>query len=312
METSPEAAKIVVTPPDKAESLVELGERLTIGRSPKNELVLDDQSASRHHAEIRHVGRGHYRVADLGSANGTWVNGRRLAVPRELQDGDQILIGRVMLRFVAPASSGPSDDSNTGSPGTQLNLRGEVVVAFVSDIRNFTSMSEVLPNREFSALVSDWFRETTDVIQSHGGTIDKFIGDAVFAYWIASDRLNPREEVRAALRTARTMLERAQAFSLRLSSQFPGHVFRVGIGINAGEVMLGNVGSSEVASFTIVGDAVNVAFRLESLSKEKGYTLIVSDVVQQCVPDEFELSELGPAQVQGRKEPVVIWGWKSE
>ena len=311
MEIPSDAARIVVIPPDKPELSVELGERLSVGRSPKNDLVLEDHSASRHHAEIRHLGRGRYRVSDLGSANGTWVNGRRLTVPRELRDGDQILVGRVLLRFVAPAPIGAAEDSPTGSTGTQLNLRGALVVALVSDIRNFTGMSEALPNREFSALVSDWFRETTEIIEGQGGTIDKFIGDAVMAYWVAADKVDPRAEVHAALKTARAIIERAEIFSRRLSSQFPGHGFRIGIGINAGEVMMGNVGTGEVQSFTIVGDAVNIAFRLESLSKEKGHPLIVSDAVQQWAADEFELRELGPAQIAGRKEPVVIWGWKS-
>jgi len=303
---STEPARVIMNPGESTEQSFVVGERMTIGRSPSNSLILDDQSASRHHAELRHVGGGRYRITDVGSANGTWVNGRRLTVPRELEDGDQVLVGKVRLRFAAPATRETSEGSLTGGSGTAVSLRGETVVVLVSDIRNYTGMSEVLPNREFSNLISDWFREITATVERNAGTVDKFIGDAVLAYWVAVDAASPQKEIHAALRATREMIEQAEVFSARLSSEFSGHTFRIGVGLNVGEVMMGNVGTGEVQSFTIVGDPVNIAFRLESLTKQHGVPVIVSSAIAEHMPRGMTLQDLGKTEIHGRKEPVSI------
>ncbi len=302
------SARIVVTPEGKPEAVVQLADRLTIGRSTANQLVLEDQKASRSHAEIRHLGAGRYRLSDLGSANGTWLNGRRISVPKELEDGDLIVIGSVQLRFVAPpkteAAAGARKETATG---TALFMRNERVVVLVADIRNYTSMSEALPNREFSRIISEWFREASDIIEENDGTIDKFIGDAVMVYWVNANRSDPSGEVNAALRATRGLIDRAAAFSTRFASEFPGHEFRIGVGLNAGEAMLGNVGTGENQSFTVVGDSVNVAFRLESLTKEKGSPVVVSRSIVDAADAGFRFRDLGLAEVKGRREPVSIW-----
>jgi adenylate cyclase len=306
MQSGGNAAKLIITPEGKPESVIELmDDRLTIGRSTNNQLVVDDQKASRSHAEIRHLGGGRYRISDVGSANGTWINGRRLTVPKELEDGDQIMIGSVQIRFVAPSITRTQEV--TMSTGTALFMRNELVVVLVADIRNYTGMSEALPNREFSRLISEWFRESSDIIERHGGIIDKFIGDAVMAYWVASSKTEPGKEVNESLRTARALIERANLFSTRVSSQFPGNTFRIGVGLNMGDAMLGNVGTGENQSFTIVGDSVNVAFRLEALTKEKSSPVVASHSITSAADPEFQFRDLGEAEVKGRKEPVSIW-----
>ena len=199
-----------------------------------------------------------------------------------------------------------------GSNSTTVSMRAETAVVLASDIRNHTGMSEVLPNREFSTLISNWFRESTDIIERNGGTIDKFIGDAVLAYWVAGDRARLGREVQGALTAALEMITRAERFSERLGREFAGHTFRIGVGVNLGEVIMGNVGTGEVQSFTIVGDSVNVAFRLESLTREKGVPVITSRAVAELASSPFDLRDLGMTEVEGRKEPVSTWGmgWK--
>jgi adenylate cyclase len=310
MQPGVQSAKLVVTEEGKAESVVEIGERLTIGRSASNLLTLDDHKASRSHAEIRHVGGGRYRLSDVGSANGTWLNGRRLTIPKDLQDGDQIQIGGVQIRFVAQVA--PRVSSVTASTGTALDLRNELVIVLVVDIRNYTTMSETLPNREFSQFIAEWFREGTEIIETNGGTIDKFIGDAVMAYWVAARKSDPEKEVNAVLKTAHEFIERAELFSNRLSGLFPGHDFRVGMGINMGDALLCNVGTGEYQSFTVVGDSVNVAFRLESLTKEKGTPVVVSKSVTEYASGEYRFSDLGKVEVKGRHELVSIWAMESD
>src|SRR5262249_45717645 len=149
---------------------------LIIGRSSTCDIVLDDDEASRKHAEIRFVA-GRYRLSDLGSVNGTWVNGRRVAIPRDLESGDEIRIGRAQLVFQGQPAA--FDMEATASHKTKLVIRTERVVVLVADIRNYTGMSEALPGSDFSQLVASWFREGSEIIERHGGMIDKFIGDAI-------------------------------------------------------------------------------------------------------------------------------------
>jgi adenylate cyclase len=191
--------------------------------------------------------------------------------------------------------------------GTDLSFRNEVAVILVADIRNYTRMSEVLPAREFSLLITDWFKESSNVIEDRGGTVDKFIGNAVMAYWLVRDSDRPAPEVDEALRSARGLIERAAAFEERLSARFPGQSFRIGIGVNLGEAVVGNVGGGAHQSFTIVGDSVNVAFRLEALTKEKGRPVVVGHRVIGHASPEFRFSDLGSADVKGRSEPISIW-----
>src|SRR5881628_549626 len=150
MQSGEGSAKLTVLQEGRQEYTVEIVDCLSIGRSPKNDLVLADEIASRHHAEIRHHGHGRYTLVDVGSANGTWLNGRRLVHPRELANGDVIEIGRVKLCFLAPKlEENPQKlDSMDSGTGTYLSLRNETVIVLVTDIRNYTGMSEILPSRD--------------------------------------------------------------------------------------------------------------------------------------------------------------------
>ncbi len=193
--------------------------------------------------------------------------------------------------------------------GTSLLLRTERVVVLVADIRGYTTMSEALKGEEFSRFIADWFRECSGIIQDHSGTVDKFIGDAVLAYWMVPEQsVSPADEVNAALEASRDLVARASEFSARLSERFSGHTFAIGIGLNAGEAVFGNVGTGEIQSFTIVGDSVNVAFRLEALTKEKGCPIVASRTIAEHAEGRFQFRDLGPATVKGRKEPVDVLG----
>jgi adenylate cyclase len=241
----------------------------------------------------------------LGSANGTWVNGRRLTVPKDLEDGDEIQVGRVKLVYQAPVMPAPDDLSM--APSTKFAMRTEHVVVLVADIRNYTGMSEALPGAEFSQLISSWFRESSHIIEKNSGIVDKFIGDAIMAFWITSSKSDHPKEVKLALQTVTELMARAHVFSSRLNNEFPEYEFRIGVALNCGDAILGNVGTGENQSFTIVGDSVNVAFRLEALTKEKNVPVIVGRGIVGAAGNEYQFSDLGEVQVKGRKEPVPIW-----
>jgi adenylate cyclase len=297
-------AQLTVNVEGQPERVIRLETLLTIGRASSCDLVVDGSEASRNHAEIRLLA-GRYRISDLGSINGTWLNGRRLTIPRDLENGDQIQIGPVQMRFQAAPMKVQPD--GTVVPSTRLITRAERVIVLVADIRNYTGMSEVLPSNECSQLVSRWFREASEIIVNHRGMIDKFIGDAIMAWWKVDSKTDPSREVGQALQTSAELLALASTFSTQLSVQFPEHTFKIGIGLNLGDALVGNVGTGENQSFTLVGDSVNVAFRLESLTKEKGVPVIVGQGIREHAAVEYQFQDLGEVQVKGRKEPVSIW-----
>lgn len=300
-------AKLIVSVEGREDSVVEVGDRLTIGRSTTNSLVLDDNRASRNHAEISNIGVGRYRLSDLGSANGTRLNGRIMTAPKDLQDGDEIQIGGIRLRFAVNAVA-LTDPAASGTPGTTLEIRNELLVVFVSDVRNYTAMSEALPGPEFSQLIKQWFLEASQIIEANKGTIDKFIGDAVMAYWVAAEKSDPSKEVEAALKTAQEFVQRAGYFSELFVARFSGRTFAVGVGISIGAATLCNVGPADHPSFTAVGDTVNVAFRIEPLTKTKGFPVIVTQDVAAWAPRDSRFQELGTTEVKGRRQPVTILG----
>ena len=311
MQQQASTARLIITTEGRDLQVVEIGGRLTIGRSTSSGLVLDEKTASRNHAEVRLVGRRRYQLADVGSANGTWLNGRRITTPQDLADGDQIQVGAVRMKFVAPADPQVSH-SKTAASGTVLDIRNEVVVVLVSDVRNYTTMSEAFPTREFSEIMTHWFRETTAIVKANMGTVDKFIGDAVMAYWVAEVKADPAQEVGAALSAARAIVRSSRDFSESFTSRFPGYSFEIGVGLNLGPAMLCNVGNAEHQSFTAVGDTINVAFRLEPFSKSKGYSIIVSGELATIAASRYRFHELGQTEVKGRRQPIAIFGLETD
>jgi adenylate cyclase len=303
-----ERAELILTIPGEQERAVRFSNVLMVGRSNACQVVLADPQVSRNHAEIRLLA-GRYRLSDLGSVNGTWLNGQRITVPSDLEDGDEIQIGSVMLRFRAPAVVEPRDAS--GAPVTRFQTRTECIVVLVADIRNYTGMSEVLPSNEFSQIVSEWFREASNVIERHKGMIDKFIGDTIMACWVAA-KPDLSEEINQSLQTASELISLAGVFSRGLSSRFPGHTFQVGIGLNTGLAIQGNVGTRKNQSFTVVGDCVNVAFRLQTLTKDKMAPVIVSGSIKQFATSEYHFEDLGEVTLRGRKDPVSVWALNVE
>jgi adenylate cyclase len=297
--------RLAVQLSDEPELYVEAGNCVTIGRSPDNSLVLSDAKISRHHAEVRLVSSGQYRLSDLGSANGTLLNGRRLTAPRELQNGDIIQIGTASLRFETRGKVVASKDA--GVTRTVTHMANETMVVLVSDIRSYTSMTESLPAEKFSRFIKDWFRESANIIESRQGVIDKFIGDAFLCFWPVFEAENPVKEIKMALNTAEALIIASQRFSKKLSALFPGHRFRIGVGISMGNALMGNVGTAENQSITIVGDSVNIAFRLEALTKQKQASVIVGANLVPWVEHEYKFNPLGDTEVKGRSKPVTIY-----
>ncbi|OGR27956.1 MAG: hypothetical protein A2277_07070 [Desulfobacterales bacterium RIFOXYA12_FULL_46_15] len=188
----------------------------------------------------------------------------------------------------------------------KLKLGGErrELSIFFSDIQGFTSISERLDPEGLTRFLNDYLSEMTDIIQQEGGTIDKYEGDAVIAFWNAPLEVADHavKSVRAALKCQDRLSEMRAGFRERTGSDIFAR-----IGINTGTVIVGNMGSKNRFDFTVIGDAVNLASRLEGVNKIFGTDIIISESTQKMLGNEFAWRTLGKIQVKGRKEPVMIY-----
>jgi adenylate cyclase len=192
---------------------------------------------------------------------------------------------------------GPEDEALGG-------MERELTILFC-DIRGFTHLSEGMKARRVVALLHEIFQLVSDRILEHGGTIDKFIGDSVMAYFGAPVQQpdHPLRAVSAAIDIVSSIAERnRRVLAAGDSAAVP---VEVGIGIHTGVVVVGTIGSDRRTDFTAVGDAVNVAHRLEKLAR--GGEILVSEAVQRIVRAEKRLRFEGERQLSGREEPVHVY-----
>ncbi|MBA4387488.1 MAG: hypothetical protein C0404_05865 [Verrucomicrobia bacterium] len=179
----------------------------------------------------------------------------------------------------------------------------ELTILF-SDLEGFTSLSEVTASKDLVAMLNEYLDSMTGILLEHGGTLDKYVGDAVMAFWGA-----PILQGDHAGRAVRAALAMADA-SARLSGQFeragrPG--IRTRFGLNTGRVIVGNIGSRTRFNYTVIGDEVNLASRLEGANKTYGTNLIVSESTRRLAGDTFRWRELDLVKVKGRETPVRIY-----
>lgn len=187
----------------------------------------------------------------------------------------------------------------------QISLQGEnrEMTVLFSDVRSFTSISEGLPPEELTRLMNAFLTPMTGVIHSHRGTIDKYIGDAVMAFWGAplDDPLHAHHAVQAGLEMVRKLQTLAPEFR---KNGWPE--LRIGIGINTGPMNVGNMGSEFRMAYTVLGDAVNLGSRLEGLTKQYGVAILVSEITANAA-DKYLYRELDRVRVKGKEQPVAIF-----
>ena len=188
----------------------------------------------------------------------------------------------------------------------KLALGGEVreLSIFFSDIQGFTGISERLSPQELTALLNDYLTAMTDIILSEGGTIDKYEGDAIIAFWNAPLDVPDHAicAIRAALRCGRKLIELRPGFKERV-----GRDIFARIGINTGPVVVGNMGSNQRFDYTFLGDAGNLASRLEGINKQFGTFVMTSEYTRSRLQGEFAARELSLVRVVGRAEPVRVY-----
>jgi adenylate cyclase len=184
-------------------------------------------------------------------------------------------------------------------------VRRDGTVVF-TDLRGFTSFAEQLQPERVVAVVNHYLGEMTEAILAHGGTLVSYMGDGIMALFGAP--LEQPDHADRALRAVREMLAvRLPRFNQWLRQAGFDKTFRMGIGVNSGMVMSGNVGSAERLEYTALGDTTNTASRLESMTKEKGHQVLISGSTRERLRVEDDLVRLGEAPVRGRAETIELW-----
>jgi adenylate cyclase len=186
----------------------------------------------------------------------------------------------------------------------QIKLGGERkrLSVFFSDIRGFTSMSEQLEPEEVVHILNEYLTEMIDIIFKYNGTLDKFIGDAVMAIWGAPTEQENHAEL--AVRAAWEMREKVEELREKWESEGEKTI-GVGMGVNTGDVVVGNMGSDQFSDYTVIGDNVNLAARLEE--NAKAGELIITETTYEEVKNFIEAERLEPLKVKGKERPVQVY-----
>jgi adenylate cyclase len=208
---------------------------------------------------------------------------------------------RRLSQFFSPAVLNEVVRSRDGHALT--SSRRTITVLF-SDIRGFTSISERLPPERVAEMLQEYLSEMTEIVFQHGGTVDKYIGDCVMALYNAP--LEDAEHAVKAIRTGLAFQEKAHEVSARWEERLGARI-RNGVGINTGEAVVGTLGSRQRLEYTAIGDTVNLASRLEGLTKEYGTGIIISEFTHALVKGQFLTRELGSVAVKGKALPVKIF-----
>lgn len=213
-------------------------------------------------------------------------------------------VRRMFSQYVSPEVLALMTESSTDLARLGAGTKEDISVLF-SDIRSFTTFSDKTPPEQVVAMLNTHFNYMTDAIFQTRGTIDKFIGDAIMAYWGAPVKL-PDHALRA-VTAAIEMTKLLKAVNAELARKGIILDLKIGIGINSGEAIMGNIGSEKKLNFTVIGDTVNLASRLEALNKNYGAPIIISEFTHRKLEGKVLCRILDRVKVRGKAEPVLIY-----
>lgn len=218
------------------------------------------------------------------------------------QEREKARIRRLFSRFIAPAMV----EQLLQTPRLEaLNKRADLTILF-SDIRGFTSLSERLAPEQVVALLNPYLAEMTEIIHRHGGTVDKYEGDAILAFF--GEPLPMSDHARRAVRAALEMRLALDGLMARWSAQgIAPERFEIGVGLDCGEVFVGLLGSEQRINYTVIGDHVNLAARIQDLTKTYAWPVLMSEAVYRRVEAEFDCEFVAETQVKGKQEPVRLY-----
>jgi adenylate cyclase len=243
----------------------------SLGRTNVNDVVLADDKVSRRHAMINVQSQGECWLVDLGSANGTYLNDRRVTQPCRLADGDRITIARHQYLFRA---TGSTTISGERPAETIQEVRTEDCWLLLADIENSTQFIQRFPASDIPRVTGRWLAACKQIVDDNRGTINKFLGDGFFAYWIDTEGSSG-----AVARGLKALCE----MQVR-----DGPRFRVVL--HFGQVSIGGVSLGEES---LMGPQVNFAFRMEKLAGSLGASCLISDPAREAFDGILPIREHG-------------------
>ncbi len=253
----------------------------SLGRAVSNDVALVDDRVSRRHATIHTQGEREFWLVDLGSRNGTYLNGRRVSQPTRLRDGDRIQLGPFGLTFNLAASAAEATVGGFGADQTAFDLRSLPCWLLLCDITGSTTLARERSPEELAVLVGGWFARCKDLVEDNGGTINKYLGDGLLAYWMARDAA--LAHVAQALRDLVHLQEDAKP------------PFRVII--HHGAVLFGGMPSSGEES--LAGPEVNFIFRQEKLGAQLQAARCASEPAAHLLRAHLPCADLGRHPLPG-------------
>ncbi|HYU17924.1 MAG TPA: adenylate/guanylate cyclase domain-containing protein [Chloroflexota bacterium] len=217
------------------------------------------------------------------------------------EQAEQRIVRGVMARYLSPAVS-----QWVLRDPDRLRLGGETreMTVLFSDVRGFTTLSHAMEPQALTALLNEYMTAMTDVVFKHDGVLDKYIGDAIMAFWNAP--IEQPDHARRACETALDMITTLHQLQADWARRGVPKL-ELGIGINTGPMVVGNMGSRQRLEYTVLGDTVNVASRLEGLSKEYGTRVVIGEGTREAAGDAYIYRFLDVVAVKGRSEPLRVY-----
>jgi adenylate cyclase len=252
-----------------------------IGRSQSNHVVLVDERVSRRHAMVHVQGKHEFWLVDLGSSNGTYLNGRRISQPCQLTDQDRVEIGSGRLQFCHPQFPPESRSAPTDAEKTIQDVRPADCWLLVADMEGSTQFIKKLPPEEAPRVTGLWLSTCKSIIENHGGTLNKFLGDGFFAYWPSKGTM--ADAVAAAVIALRQLQEKESP--------------RFRIVLHYGQVYVG--GGASLGEESLLGKEVNFVFRMEKVAAASGLSFMVSQPARDLIYQQISLRKAGPKPVPG-------------
>ncbi len=263
----------------------------SLGRAKDNHIVFSSTKVSRRHALVHAQGEAEFSLVDLGSSNGTHLNGRRVIQPVALQHGDVIQIGEQDLVFRLEQLTEPSDEIYvTEAQMTVREIKEMTCWFLVLDIENFVSLSNEHSSADMARMTGAWLGECQRTIEEHSGTLSKFLGDGLLAYW--NTRFCEPTNVAQALHVLRNLQARQQP-PFRWALHYGSAVF--GAADAPGEL-------------SALGQDLNFVFRLERVASANGFRTILSEKANAEIGSFIGTMPLGSFPLKGLEGTFPVYG----
>jgi adenylate cyclase len=269
-----------------------VGKTFSLGRAKDNNVVFTSNKVSRRHALVHSQGGAEFSLVDLGSSNGTHLNGRRVIQPMGLQHGDVIQIGEQSLVFRLETPRTLEEQLYVTEAQKTVRDVSELTCWFLlMDIENFVHLSNEVPDAELARMVGTWLAECQRMIEDHGGALSKFLGDGMLVYWNA--RHCDLVKVAEGLNALQSMQARRQP-PFRWTLHYGTAVFGAAVAAN---------------ELSALGQDLNFLFRMERLAAEQRFPCLISDAARAEMATHWKGLPLGAFALKGFEGEHAFFSW---